>query len=143
MDRGTYRPGGAGHNDAENGRLRVYEDIAGIEQQPAHPYGVSEAVAEDRQQGLYQSELTTISRKPIDVEEMLLRIKALLRRADSCGERSVIGDVVLDYDRLIRSRKRRGPGTAAEGVHAPVQTSFHIPAGFSPGYSLWTKYGGQ
>ena len=37
--------------------------------------------------------------KPIDEEEMLLRIKALLRRAQIVNDRKiVIGDVVLDYD---------------------------------------------
>ena len=37
--------------------------------------------------------------KPIDEEEMLLRIKALLRRARIVSERKiVIGDIVLDYD---------------------------------------------
>lgn len=37
--------------------------------------------------------------KPIDEEEMLLRIKALLRRAKIANERRiVIGDVILDYD---------------------------------------------
>ncbi|MBQ4568510.1 MAG: response regulator transcription factor [Ruminococcus sp.] len=39
--------------------------------------------------------------KPVDEEEMLLRIKALLRRAKIVSERRiVIGDVVLDYDSL-------------------------------------------
>ncbi len=39
--------------------------------------------------------------KPIDEEEMLLRIRALLRRAKIADERRiVIGDVVLDYDSL-------------------------------------------
>ena len=37
--------------------------------------------------------------KPIDEEEMLLRIRALLRRAQIVSDRKiVIGDVVLDYD---------------------------------------------
>jgi DNA-binding response OmpR family regulator len=37
--------------------------------------------------------------KPVDEEEMLLRIKALLRRAKIVNERRIdIGDVVLDYD---------------------------------------------
>jgi DNA-binding response OmpR family regulator len=37
--------------------------------------------------------------KPVDEEEMLLRIKALLRRAKIVSEhRIVIGEVVLDYD---------------------------------------------
>ncbi len=39
--------------------------------------------------------------KPVDEEEMLLRIKALLRRAKIVSERRItIGDVVLDYDSL-------------------------------------------
>lgn len=43
--------------------------------------------------------------KPIDEEEMLLRIKALLRRAQIANEkRIVIGDVVLDYDSLTVSK---------------------------------------
>lgn len=37
--------------------------------------------------------------KPIDQEEMLLRIKALLRRAKISSERKIqIGNVILDYD---------------------------------------------
>lgn len=44
--------------------------------------------------------------KPIDEEEMLLRIKALLRRAKIANERKiVVGDVTLDYDSLTVSRK--------------------------------------
>ena len=43
--------------------------------------------------------------KPIDETEMLLRIKALLRRARIANEhRIVIGDVVLDYDSLTVSK---------------------------------------
>ncbi len=43
--------------------------------------------------------------KPIDEEEMLLRIRALLRRARIASERRiVIGDVVLDYDSLTVSK---------------------------------------
>ena len=39
--------------------------------------------------------------KPIDEEEILLRIKALLRRAKIVNDRKIeIGDVVLDYDAL-------------------------------------------
>ena len=39
--------------------------------------------------------------KPIDEEEMLLRIRALLRRARIASERRItVGDVVLDYDSL-------------------------------------------
>ena len=43
--------------------------------------------------------------KPVDTDEMLLRIKALLRRAKIVSERKiVIGPVVLDYDSLTVSR---------------------------------------
>ena len=43
--------------------------------------------------------------KPIDEEEMLLRVKALLRRAKIVNEQKiVIGDVVLDYNSLTVSR---------------------------------------
>lgn len=43
--------------------------------------------------------------KPIDEEEMLLRIRALLRRAQIVNEhRLVVGDVVLDYDSYTVSR---------------------------------------
>lgn len=44
--------------------------------------------------------------KPVDEEEMLLRIKALLRRARIVNEhRMEIGDVTLDYDSLTVTRK--------------------------------------
>jgi len=43
--------------------------------------------------------------KPVDDEELILRIKALLRRAQIASEhRLIIGDVVLDYDALSVTR---------------------------------------
>lgn len=43
--------------------------------------------------------------KPIDQEEMLLRIKALMRRARIASERRIsFGDIVLDYDSMTVSR---------------------------------------
>ena len=43
--------------------------------------------------------------KPVDEEELVLRIKALLRRAKIASERRIVlGDVVLDYDALSVSR---------------------------------------
>ena len=43
--------------------------------------------------------------KPVDEEEMLLRIKALRRRANIVNERKIIiGDVGLDYDELSVTR---------------------------------------
>ena len=44
--------------------------------------------------------------KPIDEEEMLLRIRALLRRAQIASERKIIvGDVILDYDSMTVTKK--------------------------------------
>ena len=43
--------------------------------------------------------------KPIDDEEMLFRIKALLRRAQIATDRKIIvGDVIIDYDSLTVTR---------------------------------------
>lgn len=43
--------------------------------------------------------------KPIDEQEMLLRIKALLRRAQIASERKIkIGEVIVDYDSLTITR---------------------------------------
>lgn len=45
--------------------------------------------------------------KPVDEEEMILRIKALLRRAQIVSERRiVIGPVTLDYDSLTVTREK-------------------------------------
>lgn len=42
--------------------------------------------------------------KPVDEEEMVLRIKALLRRAQiACEHKLTIGDITLDYDALTVS----------------------------------------
>lgn len=55
---------------------------------------------EDKKQGFLVGTDDYIT-KPIDEEEMLLRIKALLRRAKIATEHKiVIGDVTLDYDSL-------------------------------------------
>lgn len=44
--------------------------------------------------------------KPVDEQEMLLRIKALLRRARIVNEKKItVGDAVLDYESLTVSRK--------------------------------------
>ena len=44
--------------------------------------------------------------KPVDEEEMLLRIQALLRRAKIASEHQlIVGDVFLDYDALTVSTK--------------------------------------
>jgi len=45
--------------------------------------------------------------KPVDQQEMILRIKALLRRAHIASDRKIIcGDVVLDYDTFSATRNQ-------------------------------------
>ena len=57
--------------------------------------------------------------KPIDEEEMLFRIKALLRRAKIANERKiVIGNVVIDYDSLTV--------TKGDEVHELPQKEFML-----------------
>lgn len=59
----------------------------------------------DRRQGFISGTDDYIT-KPIDEEEMLLRIKALLRRARIVSERKIVrGDVTLDYESFTVSHK--------------------------------------
>ncbi|MCC8356790.1 MAG: response regulator transcription factor [Oscillospiraceae bacterium] len=58
----------------------------------------------DRKQG-FLAGTDDYMTKPVDEEEMLLRIKALLRRAKIASERRIqIGDVTLDYDTMSVTR---------------------------------------
>ena len=59
---------------------------------------------EDRKKG-FMIGIDDYMVKPVDEEEMLLRIRALLRRAQIVSEhRLTVGDVVLDYDAYTVSR---------------------------------------
>ena len=59
---------------------------------------------EDKRQGFLVGTDDYIT-KPVDEQEMLLRIKALLRRAQIVAERKItIGDVCPDYDTFTVSR---------------------------------------
>ena len=59
---------------------------------------------QDRRQG-FQAGTDDYMTKPIDEEEFLLRIKALLRRAQIASEQRItLGNVVLDYNALTVSR---------------------------------------
>jgi len=59
---------------------------------------------EDRHKGFIVGTDDYIT-KPIDEEEMLLRIKALLRRARIANEHKItVGNIVLDYDSLTVTR---------------------------------------
>ncbi len=55
-------------------------------------------MSEDRKKG-YSVGIDDYMTKPIDTEELLMHVQALLRRAKIVNERKIsIGDVVLDYD---------------------------------------------
>ena len=55
-------------------------------------------LSEDRKKG-FTAGIDDFMTKPLDTEELVLHVKALLRRAKIVGERRiVIGDVILDYD---------------------------------------------
>lgn len=61
-------------------------------------------LSSDRKEG-FKVGIDDYMTKPIDTEEMLLRIKALLRRAKIASERKiVIGNVTLNYDSLTVQR---------------------------------------
>ena len=78
-------------------------------------------LSEDRKKGFLVGTDDYMT-KPVDTDEMLLRIKALLRRAKIVSERKiVVGDVVLDYDSLTVSRGKRAPGAAPKGISPALQ----------------------
>lgn len=55
-------------------------------------------LSEDRKKG-FAAGIDDFMTKPLDTEELVLHVRALLRRAKIVGERRiVIGDVVLNYD---------------------------------------------
>ena len=59
----------------------------------------------DKRRG-FEAGIDDYMSKPIEQEEFLCRIKALLRRAKIASEHKItIGDVVLDYDSLTVSRR--------------------------------------
>ena len=61
-------------------------------------------LAEDRKKG-FISGIDDYMTKPVDTEELILHVKALLRRSKIMSERKiVIGDVVLNYDAFTVSK---------------------------------------
>lgn len=77
---------------------------------------------QDKQRG-FLSGTDDYMTKPIDETEMLLRIKALLRRAKIAHEKKiVIGDVVLDYDSLTVTKN----GEAQELPHKEFLLLFKL-----------------
>ena len=97
-------------------------------------------LSEDRKKGFLVGTDDYMT-KPVDTDEMLLRIKALLRRAKIVSERKiVVGDVVLDYDSLTVSR-------GSEHQELPQKEFLLLykllsyPARASPASSAWMRSG--
>ena len=66
--------------------------------------GTAKQLPEDKRKGFIVGTDDYMT-KPVDEEEMILRIRALLRRAQIVNERRItIADVCLDYDSLTVSR---------------------------------------
>jgi len=65
----------------------------------------SKGLIEDKKRG-FSLGIDDYMTKPIDTEEMLLRIQAILRRAQIVSARRIeIGEVVIEYDTLTVTRK--------------------------------------
>ena len=61
-------------------------------------------LAEDRKKG-FTAGIDDFMTKPLDTEELILHVRALLRRAKIVGERRiVIGEVILNYDSFTVSK---------------------------------------
>lgn len=46
--------------------------------------------------------------KPIDIEELILRVQVLLKRSKSANEKRIqIGDLVLNYNQMSVTMKRK------------------------------------
>ena len=99
------------------------------------------ALPEDKRQGFLVGTDDYIT-KPVDKEEMLLRIKALLRRARIVDERRItVGEVVLDYDsrtvrRATTCRRCRPKSSSCCTSCWPTRTAR------SRGCSCWMRSGG-
>ena len=79
--------------------------------------------------------------KPVDEEEMILRIRALLRRAQIVNERRItIGDVCLDYDSLTVSRGNESQTLPRKEFYL-LYKLLSYPARSSPASSSWMRYG--
>lgn len=81
----------------------------------------------DRKKG-FRAGIDDYMTKPVDMEELVLRIQALLRRSQIASEhRITIGDVVLDYDSLTVT----GHGTVQELPQKEFQLLYKLLS--SPG----------
>ncbi len=68
--------------------------------------------------------------KPFNEQELLLRIKALLRRSQINSERKItIGNVMMDYDALSVKKGQSDTDSAAKGILSAVHSPFQSRKG--------------
>ena len=102
---------------------------------------------EDKQRG-FQAGTDDYMVKPIDVNEMVLRVGALLKRAKLATEhRIVCQNTILDYDALTVTVNGQETGIFREFNRRRKNFTFYInyfliQIRFSRGSSSWTKSGG-
>lgn len=100
----------------------------------------AKALPEDKHRGFLVGTDDYIT-KPVDKEEMLLRIRALLRRARIVDERKItIGDVVLDYD-THTVRRGHEVQTLPPRSSACSTSCWPTPTGRLPGCNCSMKSG--
>lgn len=100
----------------------------------------AKVLPEDKRKG-FMAGTDDYMTKPVDEEEMVLRIRALLRRAQIASERKItIGSVTLDYDSLSVTR-----GSSVQTLPRKEFTfctsSCPIPARYLHASSSWMRYG--
>lgn len=80
--------------------------------------------------------------KPVEVEELLLRVRALLRRARMISQRKLtVGTTRLDYDTLPSPRTARRRSCPRRNASCSISCS-PIRGTSIPGSSSWTRSGG-
>lgn len=83
--------------------------------------------------------------KPVDLEELVLRIRAILRRYNISNARQLrIGDTILDYSSLEVRAPRRDPHPAAEGILPALPAALlprpHLHAAGADGRAVGNGY---
>lgn len=79
--------------------------------------------------------------KPIDEEEMILRVQALLRRSQIVSDHKItVGDTTLDYDALTVKTPDISKELPPKEFMLLINF-FPIPTKFSHAASLWTSFG--
>ena len=95
-----YRPYNFRYNDAEYGRHELTRQLRKADFNLPILMVTAKETFEDKQEG-FSAGTDDYMVKPIDINEMILRVGALLRRSKMASEHSLtVGNCVLDYDAM-------------------------------------------